>query len=341
MMDNNSPKLLYEMCCITAVNNKLNLDILPKIIQSDVIIKWYQYMQLDEKELKIIPIHLLNTYILNSDIYNIYNGKKKVNWYKLSVYKLPQDFMELCSMYIIWPYVAEYQILSEDCIIKYTEYVTLNSSDKGNLMLWWRAISRFQKLSEDFMDKYSNKLNWVVMTQYQTLSNNLMVKYFDKLNHVKAPLYQNLSEKLIIDCCDRAIQFFKSHNYRWYNGNDIMVECDILSINNIHDWWGIVSKYQLLSEEFIDNYSGQLNWQYIIQYQSLSNKLIEKYSHLINWSKINVYHNVPLEYIDNNVIDIQGSHFPSNQFLFEQHWRDIFFDQISQDVSLYSYYNKK
>src|SRR5574343_1752697 len=67
-------------------------------------------------------------------------------------------------------YISIFQKLSEEFIEKY--------SDKIN----WHHISEFQKLSEKFIEKHCNKVNWWYISQYQKLSEEFIEKHFDNVD---------------------------------------------------------------------------------------------------------------------------------------------------------------
>ncbi len=50
--------------------------------------------------------------------------------------------------------------------------------------------------------------------------------------------------------------------------------------------WNWISQYQDLSEEFINKYYDKVNWDNISKYQTLSEKFIEEYRDYVNWDLI-------------------------------------------------------
>ena len=52
----------------------------------------------------------------------------------------------------------------------------------NNFEVNWSYISRCQKLSESFIDKYSNKIYWWYISECQKLSEEFIEKYSDKLS---------------------------------------------------------------------------------------------------------------------------------------------------------------
>ena len=107
-------------------------------------------------------------------------------------------------------------------------------------------ISKKQKLSEDFIKKYSDKVYWYNISIYQKLSEEFIDKHINKVNWYLISEYQKLSES-----------FIEKHN-------------------NKVDWYRI-SEYQKLSEEFIEKYIDKVEWDYIFQYQKLSKEFRQKH----------------------------------------------------------------
>ena len=47
--------------------------------------------------------------------------------------------------------------------------------------------------------------------------------------------------------------------------------------------WIYISKYQVLSEKFIEKYKDLVDWLYISRYQILSEEFIKKYKDKVSW----------------------------------------------------------
>src|SRR4030042_1319441 len=110
----------------------------------------------------------------------------------------------------------------------------------------WYKISKYQHLSELFIEKYADKVNWYKISIYQHLSESFIEKYSDKVDWEYISKYQHLSESFIEKYADK--------------------------VN-----WDNISIYQHLSESFIEKYAEKVNWYCISKYQHLSESFIEKY----------------------------------------------------------------
>ncbi len=58
-------------------------------------------------------------------------------------------------------------------------------------------ISADQKLSEAFIDKYADRVDWYAISVYQKLSEAFIEKHTDRVNWYQISEYQELSEALI------------------------------------------------------------------------------------------------------------------------------------------------
>ena len=140
----------------------------------------------------------------------------------------------------------------------------------NNFKFDWNNISEYQKLSEEFIDKYIDKVNWSYISGYQKLSEEFIDKYIDKVNWYFISRYQKLSE-----------DFIEKHigKVYWYNilMNQKLSESFIEKYINRVDWV-YISQYQTLSEEFIEKHYDKVNWYYISKHQKLSEEFRQKHS---------------------------------------------------------------
>jgi hypothetical protein len=61
----------------------------------------------------------------------------------------------------------------------------------------WKKISWSQKLSEEFIEKHSDKVYWLWISAYQNLSEAFIEKYSDKVDWIDVSERQKLSEQFI------------------------------------------------------------------------------------------------------------------------------------------------
>jgi hypothetical protein len=115
-----------------------------------------------------------------------------------------------------------------------------------------------QPLSEEFIERHKDRVNWDCISQYQTLSEDFIERNEDRVNWYWISQFQTLSEEFI---------------ERYKNRVD----------------WHWISRHQTLSEEFIERNKYLVEWVWISRYQSLSEEFIEKNKNLVDWCWISIY----------------------------------------------------
>jgi hypothetical protein len=119
----------------------------------------------------------------------------------------------------------------------------------------WDDISKFQKLSENFIREFQDKVDWVWISEYQKLSEDFIREFKNKVYWGNISIYQKLSEGFIRE--------FKDKVY-WYD----------------------ISVFQKLSESFIREFKNRVNWGWISASQKLSESFIREFKLKIgsdNW----------------------------------------------------------
>lgn len=96
----------------------------------------------------------------------------------------------------------------------------------------WVDISADQKLSEDFIREFQDKVIWAIISVKQNLSESFIREFQDKVIWRLISTYQKLSEDFI-----REFQ------------------------NKVN--WNLISKHQKLSNEFIEEFKDKLNFDAI------------------------------------------------------------------------------
>jgi hypothetical protein len=63
----------------------------------------------------------------------------------------------------------------------------------------WFNISIHQTLSEEFIEKYEDRVDWIYISRFQNLSEQFIEKYKDRLDWYYISIFQNLSDIFIIE----------------------------------------------------------------------------------------------------------------------------------------------
>jgi len=79
--------------------------------------------------------------------------------------------------------------------IFYYQQITNNFIDKHKDELDWKIISSYRKLDEEFIDKYQYKVNWKLISRFQELSESFIEKHKNRVdwyNKSSFILYKNI-----------------------------------------------------------------------------------------------------------------------------------------------------
>ena len=63
----------------------------------------------------------------------------------------------------------------------------------------WESVSIYQQLSEDFIKKFKDKVNWEGISYFQKLSEEFIIKFQDRIDWKLISRYQKLSEDFVLD----------------------------------------------------------------------------------------------------------------------------------------------
>ena len=133
----------------------------------------------------------------------------------------------------------------------------------------WARLSLCESLTEDFIQEFKDKVDWICISRYSHLSEDFIRKFAGRVDWFYISAYQYLSEDFIREFADRVT---------W----DWLVKCQHLSEDFIREFkdkvdWTYISTYQHLSEDFIREFKGRLNWIRISKHQHLSEDFIEEF----------------------------------------------------------------
>ena len=187
-----------------------------------------------------------------------------------------------------WVGLMMSKTFSEDFITKIIETKTTNVLENPK---FWYALSVFQPLSDAFIAKFEDKINFQAITSYYSkypLSEKQMRKYADK----------NLYWSYISEHCSLSATFIEDfkHKIVWErlscNETQCLTEEIILKYKD--KWYADWIWYcQKLSEPFIrkviEEKTFKVNWEYLWECQTpvLSVKFFQDFEDKIVWYKIN------------------------------------------------------
>ena len=147
----------------------------------------------------------------------------------------------------VWAFLSSCQSgFSEEFLNEYKEKLNMNTITfrfqltedfirKNIELLNWKTLSHTQALSDEFIDDFSDKIEWECLSMNSYLTKDMIRKYKDKLNWTHISAKQNLDPAFMEE------------------------------MEEYLDWESI-SMFQRLPYEFIKKYEEKLNMKIILRY---------------------------------------------------------------------------
>jgi hypothetical protein len=134
----------------------------------------------------------------------------------------------------------------------------------------WLSLSMHPSLSEEFMEKYQDKLHWQEISTCQVLSDSFIERHAKKVIWQMIFRHQVLSESSI----EKFIEYVEGmEKFHRPNGK----------YNIYQSCWNGISGYQVLSESFIEKHRDRVLWRSVSWKQKMSDEFMDKYADDVNW----------------------------------------------------------
>lgn len=117
-------------------------------------------------------------------------------------------------------------------------------------------------LTDGFIQRFDQYMDWELLSMHYFFTVELLRIYFHRVNWAFVIKRQKLPEDLLVEM---------SHQFE---------NC----------CWHLVSKFQDLSEDFIDQYKEKLDWEYIFQFQNVSLQFLRDHKEYL--TPINTDYNI-------------------------------------------------
>ena len=151
----------------------------------------------------------------------------------------------------------------------------------------WSYISRYQKLSEDFIREFKDKVDWFRISIYQKLSENFIREFKDCVNWCCISARQKLSEDFIREFQDKVDWLWISISQKL--SNEFIEEFkDKLYLNKIKKSW----HYKTTDEKkqaVIDTGLYECHDAYFIAYKGIRSDRYSKFNFQYKYEKGGIY----------------------------------------------------
>jgi hypothetical protein len=196
-----------------ALNQNLTDDIIEKyekhfdwdIISQEQLLKLQTIVKYNKKiNWSLLPFNMKTQYLFNDTFILIFQKENiwdNIGWMDKVTIECLWGFKNLITNKG-WLSIIEHKQLSNDNIEDFINNIMpqLNINE----LEFWDIISANQKLSEEFIEKYQDKINWESISLFQELSWTILQKFSKKI------ILKNLSNN---DCLnDELIKLIKNNN---------------------------------------------------------------------------------------------------------------------------------
>ena len=134
-------------------------------------------------------------YALDPDHYFQFAPNAKRNWGGMTYFAAADMDEELVERYkelLDWKYVLQNRHFSDNFIDRNIDFFMWIDKNNSNFQLW-NTISFYQpNLSNEFIDRFADQLDWELMSANQDLSETIMLKYFNRINWEAALSNKNI-----------------------------------------------------------------------------------------------------------------------------------------------------
>ena len=205
--------------------------------------------------------------------------KNELNWTLLcKSQKINNKIIKNNPHKVNWNNISLHQKLSEKLIEEY----------KNNINFDLLSSNKNIYLSDKFIQKYSNKLDWSSLVM-RKLSKNILKENIDNIANDKYITRDYFFEKHHLDVytLEKIVSKISMNKHIWksISQHQKLNEQFILKYSQCLDW-NLISRYQKLRKNFIVD---KISWDSISAYQKLDELFIEKYKDFIIWNKLNTY----------------------------------------------------
>ena len=118
----------------------------------------------------------------------------------------------------------------------------------------WYWISKYQKLSEEFIREFKNKVNWYWISKYQKLSEEFIREFKGKVDWDRISKYQKLNEDFIREF---KLTIDSDNWLYWTDEQKISVIKDYYDIDNE----GFIVAWKGISSDRYSNYNFQFKYE--------------------------------------------------------------------------------
>lgn len=198
-------------------------------------------------------------------------------------------------------------------------------------------------LTIDFIREHKDNIDWDSLSHDVIFDFKTMKEFWDKIDWMTIIYNDDMSEE--------EIEFYITHifDYRYYSDSYIipLITHQTLSVELLDKYWHIfknnstyVSKWQNLTEDFIEKHAEDLNWDEISRHQVLSEDFMKKWEKKINWNWVHQTQELSKQFVMEiyNEFMLNAQHLVGYNMKFTQSFIERYYDRFKWNWVLISRY---
>jgi hypothetical protein len=154
----------------------------------------------------------------------------------------------------------------------------------------------------DFINLFTNIIDWEWCLINVKLDEDTILKYWDKFNISLFSEHQILTKKIISE---------KKYIINWKLASK-KIHYDLIPIASYLIDWNIYCEYNLIPIEIIEQYVDVLPFNKLAQYQILSESFITKYMNKLDMKLVSQYQNISYSFIKKYIDKLSLEHLSKN-----------------------------
>lgn len=137
---------------------------------------------------------------------------------------------------------------------------------------------------KNFLREHRNEINWMYLCSSIPFTEDMLYEFENKLNYASFQAH----------CIKLPPKFVERYIEKFHIGNVLMNQdmSEEWLRNNTFRFkkreWTYISRYQKLSESFIEEFKNKVNWERIVMHQNVSREFVDKFNKKINWQRISM-----------------------------------------------------
>lgn len=231
--------------------------------------------------------------------------KDKVDWNSIfGNPNLSEEFFEKYIDKVNWYRLCS--IISEQFFEKYKDRIFSEDVERDSIL--WKRLCMNTNLSEEFFEKYIDKLEWWYILENPSISEEFFERHWDRVKEFKSAYIRNPGSESFIEKIGKKELLPSPRLQHWFlleisknkNLSPQFIERQVVNImehNKNILYTSLISEINV-TEEFIEKYMDVIDFDQLCHNPHVSEQFFEKYIDKVNWYHLSQNPNISEQFFD-------------------------------------------